>query len=246
MNITVAKKIYWNLIFRSKKEESSLPVALIELSNWLIQAFASVLEAQCSNEFVPSKHQQILTILKKLLEKITTNQFIMANIYVARQEDAEFFKKLDEKMANINSNLNNKKCLSLVNAKEIEGLLTKLLSVKLDGKTLDRNNALLDEQPESITYCLQPYIAVNVLLNPNCSSQSYASHLQMIQQLKNYPLSRVYSELIRASLICLYNVSSENDVSRESMWFAFTFIRVPHIIKQMNLTNGKYNLGGLF
>lgn len=226
--------------FRSKNEESILPIALVDLSNWLIQAFTCLLEAQCSNEFVLSQHQQMLHILKKLLKKITSNQFIMANIYVAKQENADFSKKIDEKMATINSNLSNKKCLSIVNAKEIEKLLLKLVSVKLDGKTLDRNNALLDEQPETITYCLQPYIAVNVLLNPNCSSQSYASHLQMIQQLKNYPLSRVYSELIRGSLICLYNVSSENDVSRESMWFAFTFIRVPHIIKQMNLTNGKY------
>lgn len=160
----------------------------------------------------------------------------MANIFVAKQEDPETLIKLEDKMANIKMN---KKCSSLANAKEIDGLLQKLISVKLDGETLDRNNELLDEHPESIAYCLQPYIAVNVLLNPDCSSKRYASHLQMIQQLKNYPLARVYSELIRASLVCLHNVSSENDVSRESMWFAFTFIRVPHIIKQLSLKSGK-------
>lgn len=226
--------------FRSKNEETILPGALLELTHWLIQTFASVLDVQCSTDFVSPQHQQISNILKKLLEQILSNQFIMANIYLAKQEDTEFIKKLDDKMNGINNNVTNKKCVSLLNAKEIEILFKQLLSVNLDGKILDQNNGLLDEPAESLTYCLQPYIAVNVLLNPNCGSKSFASHLQMIQHLKNYQLSRVYCELIRASLICLYNVSSENDVSKESMWFAFTFIRVPHIIKHMNLKNGMY------
>lgn len=175
--------------------------------------------------------------MKTLLEKIVGNQFVVANIFVAKQEDEEQLKKLQDKLANIKINLNNPKCTAITNAKSIETLFTKLISVKLDGETLDRNSMLLDEQVESITYCLQPYIAVNVLLNPNCSTQKYASHLQMIQQLKNYPMARVYSELIRSALVSLHNVSSESDISRESMWFAFTFIRVPQIIKQLSLKN---------
>lgn len=167
-----------------------------------------------------------------------SNQFVVANIFVAKHENADVLKKMQDKLLNIETNLSNKKCMSLNNAKEIDGLINKLISVKLDGKILERNNALLDEQVESITYCLQPYVAVNVLLNPNCSSQKYASHLKMIQHLKKYPISRIYSELIRSALISLQNVSTESEVSREPMWFAFTFIRVPHIIKQMSLMNG--------
>lgn len=162
----------------------------------------------------------------------------MANIFVAKQDNVELFKKLQEKLIIIKNNLNNQKCVALTNAKPIETLLIKLISVKLDGEILERNNSLLDEDVETITYCLQPYIAVNVLLHPNCSTQNYASHLQMIQQLKNYPMSRVYSELIRSALISLHNVSNENDINRESMWYAFTFIRVPHIIKQLHSKSG--------
>lgn len=197
-----------------------------------------MLEAQYSNDYVSPQQQQILTILKKLLEKILSNQFVVANIFVAKQENIDILKKMQDKLLNIETNLSNKKCMLLNNAKEIDGLINKLISLKLDGKVLERNNALLDEQVESITYCLQPFVAVNVLLHPNCSSQKYASHLKMIQHLKKYPLSRIYSELIRSALISLQNVSTESEVSREPMWFAFTFIRVPHIIKQMSIMNG--------
>lgn len=219
----------------TKKEETSLPGALLELLYWLTEVFSNVLEAQFTRDYITPQHQQILNILKKLIEKILSNQFVVANIFVAKQEDAELQKKLIDKSNNIRNNMNNPKCISLVNWKSIETLLNKLILVQLNGETLERNNALLDEKVESITYCLQPYVAVNVLLNPNCSIQTYAAHLQMIQQLKNYPISRVYGELIRSALVSLHNVASESDISRESMWFAFTFIRVPHIIKQLSL-----------
>lgn len=224
---------------RSLKEETTLPGALFELLYWLTQVFSSVLEAQFSSDFISTQHQQILNILKKLLDKIVANQFIVANIFVAKQDNIDLFKKLQEKSIIIKNHLNNQKCVALPNAKSIETVLVKLISVKLDGEVLERNKSLLDEDVETITYCLQPFIAVNVLLHPNCSTQNYASHLQMIQQLKNYPMWRVYSELIRSALISLHNVSKENDIDRESMWYAFTFIRVPHIIKQLNMNTGK-------
>lgn len=230
------------LFFRTKKEENSLPGALLELLYWLAQVFSSILEAQFSNDFNSTQNQQILNILKKLLDKIVANQFVVANIFVAKQDNVDLFKKLQEKLISIKNNLNNQKCVALTNAKPIETLLIKLISVKLDGEILERNNSLLDEDVETITYCLQPYIAVNVLLHPNCSTQNYASHLQMIQQLKNYSMSRVYGELIRSALISLHNVSNENDINRESMWYAFTFIRVPHIIKQLHSKSGEYSL----
>lgn len=197
------------------------------------------MEAQFTTEFISSQHQHILGILKRLLENILSNQFIVANIFIAKQEDPDTHKKLDEKMQIIRSNVSNKKCASLSNAKEIEMLLSRLLAVKLNGKILERNDALLDEQAESITYCVQPFIAVNVLLNPNCSTHTYELHLQTIQQIKNYSPARIYSELIRAALISLHNVSNGGDTSRESLWCAFTFIRVPQIIKQLSLKNGK-------
>lgn len=205
----------------------------------MIQIFSTVLDAQFPADFISPQNQQILKILKKLLEKMIANQFVVANIFVAKQEYSERSSKLLEKMSNIKTNLNSKKSIAMAMAVDIEKLINRLITVKLDGDTLERNDLLLDEQIESITFCLQPYIAVNVLLHPNCSTQNYVSHLEMIQQLKNYPVTRIYGELIRSALISLQNVSNESDINRESMWYAFTFIRVPQIIKQLSLRHGK-------
>lgn len=231
--------IYFAIHFRTKKEEISLPGALFDLFEWMIQIFSTVLDAQFSADFISPQNQQILKILKKLLEKMIANQFVVANIFVAKQEHLDRTSKLLEKMSNIKTNLNSKKSIALAMAVDIDKLINRLITVKLDGDALERNDLLLDEQIESITFCLQPYIAVNVLLHPNCSTQNYVSHLEMIQQLKNYPVTRIYGELIRSALISLQNVSNESDINRESMWYAFTFIRVPQIIKQLSLRHGK-------
>lgn len=206
--------------------------------------FSSALEAQITAEMIAPQYQQILNILKKLLEKIIANQFVVANIFVAKQENPDLLSKLMEKMSNNKTHLNSKKCFGMVNAVDIEKLINRLITVKLDGDVLEQSESLLDEHVESITFCLQPYVAINVLLHPSCSTQNYISHLEMIQQLKFYPVSRVYSELIRSALISLHNVSSETDINRESMWYAFAFIRVPQIIKQMSLKTGNYQLIG--
>ena len=86
---------------------------------------------------------------------------------------------------------------------------------------------------EPITYCLQPLLAVETLLNPSRDTQSYVDELLMIQNVKGYSTARHYCEIIRACLICLNNVT--NGTSRESFICAFTFIKVPQIIKQLHL-----------
>lgn len=224
------------------KEQKSLPDALLSLLFWLTQVLASVLDVQIANEFISPQYQQVLNISLKVFEKILASAFVMSNIYIAKLEDPELLTKLQDKLVSVKNSLSNKKVTSLANAKEIDALIRKVISIQLDGEILERNKALIDKSVESITFCLQPYVTVSVLLNPNSSTQTIASHLQMIRQLKNYSMSRVYVELIRGALISLHNVATENDISRESMWFAFTFIKVPHIIKHMNLKNGNYTL----
>lgn len=49
--------------------------------------------------------------------------------------------------------------------------------------------------------------------------------------LKGYSYSRLYCELIRACLLCLRDSLSEKDPGPQ--WGAFTFIKLPHIIKQL-------------
>lgn len=203
----------------------------MNLVYWALRVLSTVLEAK--NEKYLPQHQQISNILKKILEKAHTNKFIIANLYIGIREDTDRWKKVQRKYSDIKKLLINRKYTMIL------GLLDRLPTVKADGTIVDKNkqNAMQNEDAEPITFCLQPFVAVNVLLNPNCSTKNYVSHLQMIQRLKNYSLSRVYCELIRSAMISLQNVSRESEISRESLWFAFTFIKVPYILKQLHAIN---------
>lgn len=201
--------------------------------------YASIVDDYSAGDSTTPHYQQLLNILTKQLDKVSLNAFLIANMYVAKRENADLYKKIHKKLSDMKNILNNKKFAALTRVKSIEETFTLIL-VKIDGSLAENDNSnLLIEECESITYCLQPFVAVNVLLNPNGSVQFYVNHLQMIQHLKNYSISRLYSELIRSALISLYNISRESEISLESMWFAFTFIKVPLILKQMNAINGK-------
>lgn len=209
--------------------------------HWLLQIYSIIIEKYPSAGESSSPQFQMHNILTKLLDTISVNEFLIANLYLATRENPDLYKKIQKKLVDVKNILNNKKFASLTRVKSIEESFTLVL-LKIDGLLIENDSSdFVIDKCETITYCLQPFVAVNVLLNPNGSVQNYVTHLQMIQHLKNYSVSRLYNELIRAALISLHNVSRESEISRESMWFAFTFIKVPYILKQMNAINGKSN-----
>lgn len=174
--------------------------------------------------------ERIAPLTKSIIDKVSSNHYILANWHIATRENNDRYKKLVKKYVELKRVVVHKKCIIL--GKYLE----QLPVVKWNGSILKHGeSSATQEDAESITLCLQPYIVGNVLLHPNCSTKSYVAHLQMIQRLKNYPLNRVYSELIRAAMITLHTVTRESDVGRQSMWFAFAFIKVPNILKQLHL-----------
>lgn len=225
--------LFLSFFHRSKTEEAALPNAMLSLVYWLSQIFASILEEPFINEMINSQQLKNLNLLIKLLEKIVNNSFLMGIIYVGKQEDQDLLKKLQKKYVDVKNILTHTKFHSLAQAKTFEELLkhvaapNKSVSITI----LDKNIPNIEVEP--ITYCLQPMITVEVLLNPNCSTQTYVSKMLMIQKLKHYSASRLYYELIRSVLASLYNVSGISGTNRESMWCAFTFIKVPYILQQL-------------
>jgi mediator of RNA polymerase II transcription subunit 24 len=92
---------------------------------------------------------------------------------------------------------------------------------------------------EAITYCLQPLLAVQNLVNPSTETSTYISQLHMIQRLKNYSNARLYCEVIRACMMCLHDVTG---TFKESHWGGFTVLKLPQILKELHAST----LNGLF
>lgn len=119
------------------------------------------------------------------------------------------------------------KSSNLKSSVPIEESLKKLCNLEVEILSLSPEKSKM----ESITHCLQPLFAVQVLLNPSTETTVFVNQLQMIQRLKSYTNARLYCEIMRACLMCLHNVTG---TFNESQWGAFTFLKVPVILKELH------------
>jgi mediator of RNA polymerase II transcription subunit 24 len=206
---------------RSKPEEGVLPNAMLTLISFLMQIFHNALEFYSKNCNFNHEHKQLLSKTGILLEKIAANPFLLAVICLGKNEDTEFAAKLAIRLRDVDNIVNT---VGMTQYAATYECLRKI--VQIEAKNLE----MVNFEPvavEPITYCLQPLLAVNVLLNP---SSEMVNEFLMVQRLKGYSDARLYCEIFRACFISLNNVTDNN---RESMWCAFTFIKIPHILKQM-------------
>lgn len=225
--------IQWNVLFvficRSAREEAELPSAMLSLIHWFSRIFVSILDRNVNTDAIDEQHQIVLNQMAKLLKDILSNPFLCGAICVGKQDDVELNQRLQTQIGaeyTKNPNLNHVDDLEL---------LLKQVAMATDEYSI---GILIEESKEksveSITYCLQPLIAIQLQSNPNCSTEAYVSQLLMIQKLKNFSTTRLYFELVRAALASLCNVNSSSGMNRESMWCAFAFIKVPHILRHLH------------
>lgn len=109
----------------------------------------------------------------------------------------------------------------------IEESLKKLCNLEVENIA----SKFVKTDAEPITYCLQPLLAVQNLVNPISETSVYINQLHMIQRLKNYSNARLYCEVIRACMMCLHDVTG---TIKESHWGGFTVLKLPQILKELH------------
>ncbi|XP_054732184.1 mediator of RNA polymerase II transcription subunit 24 [Anastrepha obliqua] len=211
---------------RNKPEEGILPSAVASLIYWITHIVAMVMKNYEIGSEISAEQSYMFERTCVIVEKFTSNQFLMGIFYIGCYDDIETYGKIRDKYNTLKTILGSShlppRYHSIVQYLQQLAYLdaTKLPMPRLHSKGV-----------ESISYCVQPLLAVEVLLNP-CNDTSYfVAELQMIQRLKNYSLTRLIYEIVRAGFISLSNVV---EVSRDTLWGAFTFFKVPHIIKQLH------------
>ncbi|XP_037940607.1 mediator of RNA polymerase II transcription subunit 24 isoform X2 [Teleopsis dalmanni] len=212
---------------RNKAEEAVLPSAIVALVYWLVQIFAHALKEHSIKPDGKSENSYVIDVSSVVIEKLAKNQFLMGMLYIgSRQEDSEYYIKIRDKYIQIKSAFANSN-YSPQNA-ITEKYLQQLAYIDLIHLEMPH---LESGVVESITYCVQPLLAVEVLLNPCNDTSYYVAELQMIQRLKGLSNRRLFYEIIRAGFISLSNVG---ETSHDTMWGSFTFFKLPHIIKHLS------------
>ncbi|XP_046421667.1 mediator of RNA polymerase II transcription subunit 24 [Neodiprion fabricii] len=210
---------------RGKPEEDLLAASVLSIVHWLLLCYLHVLKMPQNNPSV-TYPTDLIDKPASILKQMINSDFLCAMMCLAKHDDKELYIEVVKKCQDIESLQKNSTVKSAV---PIESSLKQLCN--LDIETLASHSK--NNKKEPITYCLQPLFAVQVLLNPSTETTVLVNQLLMIQRIKGYSNAKLYSEIIRACFMCLHDVTG---TSKESLWGAFTFLKVPHILKELNVT----------
>ncbi|XP_053676492.1 mediator of RNA polymerase II transcription subunit 24 [Anopheles nili] len=232
------KSIIEGVTCRGKQEESILTNATVSLVNWLFQIYECILQSYAESRTLQTEEQDVVQRVASVLERIAESPFLLGVISIGKFEDPEQFITLQKRFNGINNLTITTGYVAHVGSNQknttVTDYMRKLVMLEVDGLEMKLFDA---SKVEPITYSLQPMIAIEVLLNPMCDTNQYASQLINLKRLKGFSYARLYYEIMRGCLVSLNNVEG---TSKESMLCAFTFIKVPHVLRQIHTkTNGK-------
>uniref|UniRef100_A0A2A4JYJ0 Mediator of RNA polymerase II transcription subunit 24 n=1 Tax=Heliothis virescens TaxID=7102 RepID=A0A2A4JYJ0_HELVI len=207
---------------RGKMEEEVLSFAVSSIILWLLQVYHYCLSKYPSPS--PIQSQELLEKSTSILNSIINADFLLAMFYLAKQNDPNEYSEVTKKCQEITA-------FMMMNTQfkapvTIHETLQKICNMDID------KIAPLNNKPEPVTHCLQALIAVNMLSNPSANMQQLSSQLLMVQRIKGYSLSRLYCELIRACFISLND--SSKDATKQSLWAAFTLLKIPQVIHYLH------------
>ncbi|KAF7411386.1 hypothetical protein HZH66_000282 [Vespula vulgaris] len=209
---------------RGKPEEDLLAAAVLSIVHWLLQCYLHTLNKMPQNNSMSQQVNELMDKPASILKQMLGSDFLCAMMYLAQYDDKELYIVVVRKCQEIETLL---KSSNLKSSVSIEESLKKLCNLEVEILALSPEKSRM----ESITHCLQPLFAVQVLLNPSTETTVFVNQLQMIQRLKSYTNARLYCEIMRACLMCLHNVTG---TFNESQWGAFTFLKVPVILKELH------------
>lgn len=218
-----------NITCRGKMEEEVLTYAVSSIILWLLQVYHySLIKYPSSN---PIQCQELLEKSTSLLNSMVNTDFLVAMFYLAKQSDPDEYNEVTKKCQEITAYM-------MMNTQfkapvMIHDALQKICNTDID------KIAPLNNKPEPVTHCLQAMIAINVLANPSADMQQLSNQLLMIKRIKGYSLSKLYCELVRACFISLND--SSKDASKQVLWAAFTFLKMPQIITCLHNKCGTAN-----
>ncbi|XP_018398355.1 PREDICTED: mediator of RNA polymerase II transcription subunit 24-like [Cyphomyrmex costatus] len=212
---------------RGKPEEDLLAAAVLSIVHWLLQCYLHTLTKTLqSNPFIPYP-SELVDKPASILQQMLNSDFLCAMMYLAKYDDKDLYIEVVKKCQEIETLLKTvpqtQKSVVL-----IDDSLKKLCNLEIESLCPEKTRM------ESITHCLQPLFAIQVLLNPSTETTVFVNQLLMVQRLKSYTNARLYCEIIRACLMCLHNVTG---TFKESRWGAFMFLKVPHILKELHVAN---------
>uniref|UniRef100_A0A6P7F1K9 Mediator of RNA polymerase II transcription subunit 24 n=1 Tax=Diabrotica virgifera virgifera TaxID=50390 RepID=A0A6P7F1K9_DIAVI len=188
-----------------KPEETVLATAVLSVALWLL----NILQHCQTNTKIIQKTSELLKIL-------LTDDFYISMMCLARCNDPDLFTEASSKCLELESILGEED--------EILPFVRKLSNMDVNILQLPIKS---ENWPGSLIQC---WLQVKLTGNPGTPTSALAQQLRIFKKLKGFSHARLYAELMRGSLMSLYNAKQ---TSHESQWSAFAFLKVPHILLEL-------------
>lgn len=204
------------VVCNNRQEEHLIVDATSSLIRWLWRVYKTY-----SDEMDGPEKDRVMSQLASVLEKVSENDFLLAILCLAKMDNsASLVSHAEWSMCKQGGKR------TPVQSK-IDGHFQMLIELSVDRLPMVK---IEQSHAPAITYILQPLLVVELLKNAG-NDQRIISQLLLVQKLKRFTRSQFYFEILRSCLLTLQNV---NGTSKESLWCAFTFIKIPQILRQLN------------
>ncbi|KAI4471323.1 mediator of rna polymerase ii transcription subunit 24 [Holotrichia oblita] len=185
-----------------KSEGTKLAAALQVTTSWLLQVLQSCYGQQ-------QLYKKALSVLREFL----ACPFYLAMMCLAKYVDPDNYNEIAQR------------CRELECGRE-ELLDSIHILLKMDPEILSQQ-----QNKDSGPGCLiQAWLSIQMISSPGASTHNLVQRLKLIQRLKHYTDARLYSELMRGSLMSLHDV---RQTDYASLWGAFAFLKVPHLLASL-------------
>lgn len=185
-----------------KSEGTKLAAALQAMTSWLLQVLQS-----CYNQ------QQLYKKALSVLRAFLACPFYLAMMCLAKYVDPDNYNEICKKCREL-------ECVREELLDSIRILLKMDLEVLNPAQTKDPGPGCL----------IQAWFSIQMISTPGTSTQNLVQRLKLIQRLKGYTDARLYSEIMRGSLMSLHDVCR---TPYDSQWGAFAFLKVPQLLASL-------------
>ncbi|XP_054723473.1 mediator of RNA polymerase II transcription subunit 24-like [Uloborus diversus] len=214
----------------NEEECIALCKAVVSVTHWLYSCVFNSITKLAELKQSP-EHISIMEKSYEALFYFSNSTFIKSLLFVGKFEDQGMYAQMLQKHRELENKINQVPSATNVPKETIEGALSLVGSVDLLPMVPSEQAPKTNKKLQLIASTINIMVGIDAILNPASDISAFVNQLLLLKKLQSFTLSQLYCEIIRACFIGITDTAATNE---ELKWYAFTFLKVPHLISHIH------------